>query len=175
MSNLNKRIEQFKEEANEKTQQAQAKLALKLKECEHMVKENTDLNLKLKGLTEERDALQSRITKLENPSTQDNDKTREESEDHIVTLKTRLAELRKENETLSLKVNKLDSDVKTVNIDYEIAKQDATCSKEELKVLKERLNLLEAQKKEHLNQLGVSKLGLSSLNFSKFFHVFGIS
>ena len=169
MANTNKKIEAFKDEALQRTEQAQLKLIKKVKECENLAREKADLESKVRLLTAK--------AGLENISNSDRQEAMEsealvsleQAQNKLLLYKENLINQRKEVEKISIKCNKLESELKSMSMDYEIERENNKSLKDEMKVLKERVGAAESQKREAINNLGVSKLGFSNLNFSKYF------
>ena len=168
MANINKKIEGFKEEAQQRTEQAQLKLVQKAKECEQLTREKNELEVIIRGLKADAptpsskpldDHLLGKETILD----------LEQAKSTILQFKDNLVYKRKEIEKLTIQSNRYESEVKTLKIDLENLEKESARMKTELKELKERLGISEKQKRDAINNLGVSKLGLSNLNFSKYF------
>ncbi len=171
MDSLNKRIEAFKEEAQERTELLQERLISKSKDCELLLRERADLEVRIKTLTANVTSLKALTQSQREDISKDREtfETLEQANKELLSYKEAIAEKRQEVEDLTLRINKLDSDIKTQNIDLDNEKRLNETLKKELKETKDRLGTLETQKREYINNLGFSKLNLSSLNFSKFF------
>jgi len=167
MANINKKIEGFKEEAQQRTEQAQLKLVQKAKECEQLIREKNDLEAMIRSLKAENYSPASKPLDDHVPEREIIDL--EQAKSQILQYKDNLVYKRKEIEKLAIQSNRFESEVKTLRIDLENNEKENARMKAELKELKERLGISEKQKRDAINNLGVSKLGLSNLNFSKYF------
>lgn len=168
MANINKKIEGFKEEAQQRTEQAQLKLVQKAKECEQLLREKNDLEAIVRSLKGESHAPTAKPVDdylLEKETII----SLEQAKSTILQYKDNLVYKRKEIEKLTIQSNKFESEARTLKIDLDNHEKETARMKAELKELKERLGISEKQKREAINNLGVSKLGLSNLNFSKYF------
>lgn len=74
-----------------------------------------------------------------------------------------------ECDQFELKINGLETELRNSRDDYLNEKDFGAILKREIRELKDKVAEYESLKKEYMNNLGVSKLGLSSLNFSKMF------
>lgn len=163
---MNKRIESFKEDAQLKIDLLQVKFVAKSKECEQLVKDRADLVAKIKALTNEKKPEVEMVSK----------EIVQEAYENLDLANAKVFEFhsaylleKKEVEKLTEKVNSLEADLKTTKIDLESEKDSHESLKNEVKIMKEKLSHLQEQKDKYINNLGFSKLNLSSLNFSKFF------
>lgn len=172
MSDLNRRIENFKEEAQNKTNQVQDKLVLKSKECEELSREKADLEAKLKSISDNLAIIDSDAQNNENTQAgkeREIFESIEEASKQLTFYKEKVNQQKEEVEKCTLKCNKAESDLKMVLIDYEREKDSNSSLNKEVNELKKRIEDLEKLKKDYISNLGTSKLNMSNLNFSKFF------
>lgn len=171
MTSVNRRIESFKEDALAQIDEYKNKFVQKSKECEELQREKADLQTRVKNLSTNLNVLET----ITDSQREDIHKDKELMVDlehatrQLVAYKETFAANKREIELLSLQVNKLESEKRTLKIDLENEQQFSTATRKELRELKDRLGELETQKREYINNIGVSKLGISTLNISKFF------
>lgn len=171
MASVNKRIEAFKEDAQLQIDEYKAKYVLKSKECEELQREKADLQTRVKNLSTNLNVLEAITDSQREDIYKEKELTMdlEHATKQLVAYKETFAANKREIELLSLQLNKLESEKRTLKIDLENEQQFSSSARKELRELKDRLAELETQKREYMNNIGVSKLGISTLNISKFF------
>lgn len=165
------KAEEMREAALNNYDQVSSILVEKSKDIEMLKKEKADLNTYCKGL-------QQNLKLLEDLADNQNEDLKKDRElytsletanKQLAIYKDNFLEKKVQAEKLELELNSLDSQLKTVKIDLANEQTFTRSLKKELKDLKDKISELETMKKEYINGLGVSKLGISTLNFSKLF------
>lgn len=163
--------ERIKEEAVINTEQLSSLLVDKAKEIQNLTKEKNDLNIFCKNLEQNIKLLEDLADNQKEDLLKDKQLTSnlEESNNQLQIYKEGFKVKKEEAEKLELLVNSLESQVKTLKIDLSNEQNFGVGMKKEIKELKDKIAELETMKKEYINGLGVSKLGISTLNFSRMF------
>lgn len=172
MSTINERIEAFKEELNNKMLEWQNKYFEKCKECTSLVKDKSNLQSRINSMSKNIDSLENLTESQRDDLELEKDKFQNlgDLKKEFKTVKERLELTKKELESTSLARNELAAEKEELRLDLEKEQGFSQNLKKELKNCQDRLAQLEGQKKEYLNNIGLSKLNLSSMNFSKFFN-----
>jgi hypothetical protein len=169
LSNHARQVEELKERAEHRSDELQRKLKEAVAKAEELGLERAELSSKSKSFESQLEQIKEQKRKATEVASLDEEEKIQEYKKEAAILEIELEKSRniiQKNTTLLVK---LESDVKLAKTDAENSKQQELTSKEELLILKARADQLEAQRKKYFNDLGTSKLGLSSLNFSKFF------
>lgn len=172
LKTTNNKLEISRKDYEDKFDEAQLKSIEKQKEVALLKKEKSDLYVKLQGLEKSVELLES----LNDHQKQDLLKDRQlveglqNSNKQLFLYKEELAAKKAECERLAMELNSLDLELKNTSIDLTNEQQQNNFLRKELSELRDKLSELEQQKRGFLNDIGVSKLGISTLNFSKMFH-----
>lgn len=157
-----------KEEACDRVDQLQISLNQKSKECEHLVRERADMMTQLKMMTDKVKVLEELEECLKEELTRGGGNLSEGGLDRQNYL-NQISEKQHTIEYLELKANEHEEEIQNLKLDLQTEKEFNANLKKEMKDVKVKLEELEQAKRGYLNGLGTSKLGISTLGFSKIF------
>lgn len=165
------KTDKLKDEYQAKYEENQLTIYDKNLEIERVCKEKMDLQTQVKNLHHSVNMLEA-IADSQKEDAMQNIELAQDLDSinkKLFVYKSEFGEKKIECEKLELKLNALESQVTTYKLDLKKESEFNKSLKSEIKDLKERLVDLENQKKGYMNNLGVSKLGISQLNFSKMY------
>lgn len=166
------KLEKAKDNIEEKYDDEHLRLIEKLKELEVLKREKSDMQVKIGSLEKNLSLLES----LAESQKEDLMKDREVVEGFNATskqlthYKVEFSKKQIEFEMIQLQLNSVNMNLKNCVIDLSNEQELNGSLRKEIRDLKERLNELETQKRGYIKDMGLSKLGISTLNFSKMFH-----
>lgn len=169
LSNLTRQLDEVKVKAELRSEEMARKLKEAVAKTEEIALEKAELSFKVKKYENEIESFKVSQKKATEEASIGEDEVIKEYKEESNRLKIEIEKYKDLQLKQTSQIVKLESDLKAVKTEAEDAKISQVSSTEELAILKARNSQLEAQRKKYFNDLGTANLGLSSLNFSKYF------
>lgn len=166
-----RKIEQTKEDIACKVDELQVKLLEKGVETENILREKNDLQVQVRSLTQSISLLEAITDNQREDIVKDRElfDSLENNNKQLQNYKQAFLDKRVECDKFEMKINSLETELRNRKAEAENENSFTLTLRKEIRDLKDKVAEYETLKKEYMNNLGVSKLGLSSLNFSKMF------